>query len=378
MIDLSVQRRLGNTALTIGPLGNLYTAVSETDAEATLASTELNSIRWFDVAPLYGYGLAEERLGRYLRRAPSKHRIISTKVGGLLEPAPTAPNDPHFVAPLAYRPVFNYSREGIERSYEKSLGRLGLDRVDILLLHDVDRLTHTVGHRALVRLLLDEALPTLQRLKNEGRVTAIGLGINEWDIGYEILASAEIDCVLLAGRFTLLDHTAFVSGFLDTCARRSMSVLAGGVFNSGFLVGGANYNYKIADESLVRKREHIGSRCQEYGVALPAAALQFTAAHPAITSIVVGARNHRRDTITYRVESRQGACRIVGSTPCGRFNSDRCSHGAIVPRSPKLGTSGERNLTGCKPLPHNASCQRRLGIFELVHPQASDAGQQHL
>jgi len=298
MIDLSVQRRLGNTALALGPLGlgvaplgNLYATVSDTDAEATLANAEFNGIRWFDVAPLYGYGLAEERLGRYLRQSPSKQRIISTKVGRILEPTPVAPNDPHFVAPLSYRPVFNYSREGIERSYEESLDRLRVERVDILLLHDVDRLTHALGHRALVKLLLDEALPTLQRLKSEGRVTAIGLGINEWDVGYEILASAEIDCVLLAGRFTLLDYTAFESGFLDACLRRRVSVLAGGVFNSGFLAGGVNYNYKIADESLIRRREQIKARCQEFEVTVPAAALQFAASHPAVTSVVVGARN---------------------------------------------------------------------------------------
>jgi D-threo-aldose 1-dehydrogenase len=298
VIDLDIQRQLGSTHLTIGPLGlgvaplgNLYAPVSETDANGTLASAESNNIRLFDVAPLYGYGLAEERLGRYLRHLPSKRRIISTKVGRVLESVRSPPDDPHFVAPLSYRPVFDYSRAGIKRSYEQSLIRLGLERVDILLLHDVDRITHTVGHRALVKMLLDEALPTLQRLKGEGRVTAIGLGINEWDVGYEILTSAEIDCVLLAGRFTLLDQTAFFSGFLDACARQRVSVLAGGVFNSGFLAGGANYNYKTADESLVHKREQINSRCQEYGVPLPAAALQFTASHPAITSVIVGARN---------------------------------------------------------------------------------------
>lgn len=298
MTDLGVQRRVGNTSPTIGPLGlgiaplgNLYTTVDEVDAEATLASADLGGIDWSNVAPHCGYGLAEERLGRHLQRAPSKHRIISTKVGRILQPTPTALTDPHFVSSLSYRPVFSYSRRGIERSYEESLGRLGLDRVDILLLHDVDRLTHAVGHRALMKLLLDEALPALQRIKQEGRVSAIGLGINEWDAGYEILASAEISCVLLAGRFTLLDQTAFVSGFLDTCARRGVSVLAGGVFNSGFLAAALNYNYKTADQSLIERRDQLSLRCWEYGVALPAAAIQFTAAYPAVTSVVVGARN---------------------------------------------------------------------------------------
>jgi D-threo-aldose 1-dehydrogenase len=142
-----------------------------------------------------------------------------------------------------------------------------------------------------IRQVLEESLPTLNRLKTEGRIDAIGLGINEWDVGYEILASADVDCVLIAGRYTLLDASGFTSGFMDACGRRGVSVLAGGVFNSGFLTGGNHYAYQKAIGPVVEARQRLTSICERYGVALPAVALQFTAAHPAITSVVVGARS---------------------------------------------------------------------------------------
>jgi D-threo-aldose 1-dehydrogenase len=195
------------------------------------------------------------------------------------------------VAPAANQPRFDYTSAGIERAYADSLHRLGVDRVQLLLLHDVDRFTHPQGHRAFVEGLLKDALPTLRRLKAEGSIDAFGLGINEWDVGYEILASTHIDCVLLAGRYTLLDSTAFTSGFLDACARRGVAVLAGGVFNSGFLAGGSHYNYRFANGHKLAARESLLEICRRHEVELPAVALQFTAAHPAITSVVVGARS---------------------------------------------------------------------------------------
>jgi D-threo-aldose 1-dehydrogenase len=298
MLEEGTAKTIGTSALELGPiglgvapLGNLYARVSDADAQATLAAAEKHRIRWFDVAPLYGYGLAEDRLGRYLEQSSASRPIVSTKVGRVLEPCATAQAAGHFVAPLGVRPIFDYSRSGIERSHEDSLRRLGLDRVQMLLLHDVDRLHHSTRHRSLVMQLLDEALPALQQLKGQGRVDAIGLGINEWDIGYEILASAPIDCVLLAGRYTLLDQSAFSSGFLDTCARQGVSVLAGGVFNSGFLAGGSHYDYQPASDALIENRDRLLKVCHRHSVALPAAALQFTAAHPAIVSIAVGARS---------------------------------------------------------------------------------------
>jgi D-threo-aldose 1-dehydrogenase len=298
MIDLTTRGPLGSTNLRVGglglgvaPLGNLYAPVSDEDALDTLAAAERVGFSWFDVAPLYGFGLAEERLGRFLRQSKSGRRPLSTKVGRVLVPTDHPPAQAEFVSASPNEPVFDYTRAGIERSYQDSLQRLGVDRVQILLLHDVDRMSHPSGHRQLVRDLLREGLPALQRLKAEGAVDAIGLGINEWDVGYEILASSEIDCVLLAGRYTLLDTTAFASGFLDTCARRGVSVLAGGVFNSGFLAGGAHYGYRVADQAHVEAREALLNICRRHEVELPAVALQFTGAHPAMTSVVVGARS---------------------------------------------------------------------------------------
>lgn len=300
MIDLTSSRPLGSTHLRLGglglgvaPLGNLYAPVSDEEAQETLIAAERLGITWFDVAPLYGFGLAEERLGRFLGRSKSTRHVISTKVGRLLQPTDSPPAHDQFVSTASNRPVFDYSRAGIERSYEESLRRLGVDRVPILLLHDVDRLSHPQGHRRLVHGLLNEALPALQRLKSQGAIDAVGLGVNEWDIGYEILASAQLDCVLLAGRYTLMDHTAFKSGFLDACARRGVAVLAGGVFNSGFLAGGSHYDYRVPDGARLKAREALLNICRRHGVELPAVALQFTSAHPAITSVVVGARSAR-------------------------------------------------------------------------------------
>ncbi len=298
MIDLTSSRPLGSTDLMLGglglgvaPLGNLFTPVTDSDAQGTLTAAERQGISWFDVAPYYGFGLSETRLGRFLQQSKPGSCTVSTKVGRILLPTDRPPAHPQYVSASPNQPVFDYTRAGIERSYQDSLKRLGVDRVQILLLHDVDRMSHPHGHRQLVRDLLRDGLPALQRLKAEGAVDAIGLGVNEWDIGYEIVASAEIDCVLLAGRYTLLDNTAFTSGFLDTCARRGVSVLAGGVFNSGFLAGGDHYAYGAADPMHVAAREALLNICRRHDVELPAVALQFTGAHPAITSVVVGARS---------------------------------------------------------------------------------------
>jgi len=307
MIDLTSPRLLTTTGLSIGrlglgvaPLGNLYAPVTDEQANNTLAAAQRLGIRWFDVAPLYGFGLAEARLGRFLQHSQELQHFISTKVGRVLQPTDVPPAHDQFVAPAANRPVFDYSRSGIQRSYEDSLRRLGVDRVQMLLLHDVDRVTHPHQHRALVTSLLREAIPTLNALKTGGAVDAIGLGINEWDVGYEILMSAEVDCVLLAGRYTLLDTSAFTSGFLDACLRRGVAVLAGGVFNSGFLAGGDHFDYRLADRSRSEARESLLRVCRRYSVELPAVALHFSAAHPAITSIVVGARSAQEVEAIFR------------------------------------------------------------------------------
>ena len=332
MRDPSVLRNLDGTSVKLGPLGlgvaplgNLYSQVSDRDAAITLAAARRHGIQWFDVAPLYGYGLAEVRLGAFLKSSELPLPIISTKVGRLLKPAQEMPAHNHFVAPLQFQPVFDYSAAGIERSYVESLQRLGLERVQLLLLHDIDRFSHPTNHRSVVRQILDEALPTLNRLKSEGRVDAIGLGINEWDIGYEILASSQIDCVLLAGRYTLLDATAFTSGFLDACLRRGVSVLAGGVFNSGSLAGGAYYNYKKAEEEMVQRREQLSTICNRYRIPLTAVSLQFAAAHPVVASVVVGAHSAGEVEEIVRWKCPEYPTRPMGGASLGRFHPRRRS-----------------------------------------------------
>jgi D-threo-aldose 1-dehydrogenase len=331
LFNLQSQQRLGQTPLHLGPLGmgvaplgNLYAPVTDIEAQETMATAEQHAIRWFDTAPLYGYGLAEQRLGRFLQGS-SRHRVISTKVGRVLEPADTSPTQHSFVQGLSYRPVFDYSTAGIKRSYEESLQRMGVDRVELLLLHDIDRVTHPKGHRALIRQILNESLPTLQELKAEGRVDAIGLGINEWDVGFEMVLGADIDCVLLAGRYTLLDQSAHTSGFLDACARRRVSVLAGGVFNGGFLAGGSHYDYRPADETLAKRRKQVTDICRRWDLSVPTAALHFSATHPAITSVLVGMRT------AAEVEQVIESCRTV--VPAGLWRDLR-EHCVIPEDSP--------------------------------------------
>jgi len=284
------QGKFGRIALGVAPLGNLYSWVSDADADATLGAALGHGIRLFDVAPLYGLGLAEQRLGRFLHEHQGARPAISTKVGRVLKAIATPGRHEQFVAPLRYEPEYDYSAAGIERSYEDSLRRLGVDRVQVLLLHDIDRFTHPDDHRGLMRQVFAESLPTLQRLKAEGRVDAIGLGLNQWDVAYEVLASADVDYVLLAGRYTLLDQSAHTSGFLDACRRRGVSVLAGGVFNSGFLAGGTHYDYRPAPDWLIERRARMTEVCDRHNTPLPAAALQFTASHALIDTVVIGAR----------------------------------------------------------------------------------------
>lgn len=299
MLAPHVLRPIGETGVTVSalgvgtaPIGNLFRAVSDEDAAAMLSLAESSGVRWFDTAPLYGHGLAEQRLGQYLGgHASQAPRTISTKVGRVLVPAPDAVPPPHFVDPLPFQPVYDYSAGGIRRSLVDSLSRLRLSRADMVLLHDVDRLTHAGAHRKLVPQLLAESLPEMQRLKAEGLARAIGLGINEWDIGYELLMAHPLDVVLLAGRYTLLDGSALTSGFLDACARRNVAVVLGGVFNSGLLVGGQNYDYAPAQSTLKARVAELTRLCRDHGVELPAAALQFSAAHPTVSSITVGVRD---------------------------------------------------------------------------------------
>jgi D-threo-aldose 1-dehydrogenase len=272
------QLGLGGTAL-----GNMFRATDDATAEATVDEAWDAGVRLFDTAPLYGHGLSELRLGRALARRPRDEFVLSTKVGRLLQPG--AGEETTFVDLPDVHPEFDYSAAATRRSLEQSLERLGLDRVDVVLVHDPD------DHEADAR---TGALPELMRMRDEGLIRAIGTGMNQAEMPARFLAGLDIDCVLLAGRYTLLEQRAR-RVLLDTCATRDVDVMIGGVFNSGLLADphrdGVTYEYWPAAPRFVERARQIEAVCQRYGVAIAAAALQFPLAHPAVVAVLTGARS---------------------------------------------------------------------------------------
>jgi D-threo-aldose 1-dehydrogenase len=267
-----------------GPIGGLYAPVSAETAGQTLAAAWAAGIRAFDTAPHYGAGLSERRIGEFLAARPREEFVVSTKVGRLLVPAAGDTEGEegfHGTPPLTR--IRDYSRDGVLRSLEESLRRLGLDRVDIALIHDPDDV---------LRQAADGAYPALAELRSQGIVTAIGAGMNSAAALTWLVERCDVDCVLVAGRYTLLDDSAAESLF-PLCLRRGVTVLAGGVFNSGILAGpgdGARYNYAPAPPDVLARARRLRDACARYGVPLAAAALHFTLRHPAVTAAVVGAR----------------------------------------------------------------------------------------
>lgn len=270
------------------PLGGLFSHVEEDDAMATIAIALEHGVRYFDTAPLYGHGMAEMRLGRALRASgvDRAELTISTKVGRVLEPGVDTTSMFEDVPDL--KPEFDFSADGVRRSLESSLERLGVDRVDIALVHDPD------DHE-------DEAIastfPTLQRLRDEGLIGAIGSGMNQSEMLARFAARADdlgLDCVMIAGRWSLLDRGAGApDGLLDTCAANGVAVIAAGVFNSGLLADpdrNTTFDYEAAPSEMVDAARAMARSCEERGVALAAAALQFPRRHPAVTSVIFGAR----------------------------------------------------------------------------------------
>jgi D-threo-aldose 1-dehydrogenase len=277
--------RLG---LGTAPLGGLFAPVSDADAEATIAQAWLLGVRYFDTAPLYGFGLAEQRLGGFLRTQPRDAFALSTKVGRLLradEPSPAEDN--HYKGAPSVRPHFDYSYDGVMRSVDESLARLGLDRVDILLVHDPDD-----HYDAAV----SGAFRALQRLRDDGSVRAIGAGMNQSEMLARFAEAVPVDCFLLAGRYTLLDQGSLTT-LLPICRERNIGIILGGIYNSGILANpqgkaglAAKFNYEDADTALVARAKELDALCKQHGTALKAAAIQFVLAHPAVTVALQGAR----------------------------------------------------------------------------------------
>ena len=279
---------LGRWGLGCAQLGNLYTAISDETASATVTAAWDAGVRYFDTAPHYGLGLSERRLGAALRGRPRDAYAVSTKVGRVLVPSPSTAGerDPvGFVVPAAYRREWDFSRDGVVRSMADSLERLGLSRIDLVLIHDPEEHARTA---------LDEAYPALHALRAEGVVRAIGVGSTQAAVLDRFVSDTDIDAVLVAGRYTLLEQPA-LDTLLPSCLRRGVVVLNGGVFNSGLLAvdephSGLPYEYGDAPDSIVARARAIATVCARHGVSLPAAALAFAAAHPAVASVVIGAQ----------------------------------------------------------------------------------------
>lgn len=282
------RRRLGRTevavtALSFGSaaIGGLYAPTPE-PAETVRHALE-RGLRYIDTAPHYGGGVAETVLGEALRDVPRGSFTISTKVGRLLRPRRPGeePDDSGFPAEPEVKRVWDFGADGIRRSLESSLRRLGLDRVDIVYLHDPD------DHEEQV---YAEAYPALAALREEGVIGAVGVGMNHAAMLTRFVRRLDLDVVLCAGRYTLLDQTALTTGLLTACAERETSVVIGGVYNSGLLAGGTTYDYKAAPAELLDRVGRFEDVCVRHGVPLRAAALRFPFGHPAVVSVLTGCR----------------------------------------------------------------------------------------
>ena len=281
-VDLELTRLSLGTA----PLAGLFKSVDISESDQLIRTALDNGMNYFDTAPLYGHGLAEERLGRILSNV-TKPFVLQTKVGRVLnwvekaDPVPWFPDaDPHI------QPVFDYTADGIKRSLDESLKRLGVDQIDIALMHDAE------NH---ISEAINIAYPVLADLKRQGIIKAIGIGINLCDVAIEIMKNVDLDIVLLAGRYTLLDQSA-QNKLLPYALERRVDITIGGVFNSGVLADpkpGATFEYLPASDEIIKKAQEIGAFLKNLGIPLTAAALQFPLRHPAVTSVLTGSRNSK-------------------------------------------------------------------------------------
>jgi D-threo-aldose 1-dehydrogenase len=276
-------------------IGNLYAPVAHDVARVTVAAAWAASIRYFDTAPHYGFGLAERRLGGALAELdPAGEAIVSTKVGRLLAPTASVARERHgFVDADPFEPVFDYGRDAVLRSHDESLARLQRGRVDILLAHDLGELSHASDSEAHMRVFLASGYGAMRDLKDQGAVDAIGIGVNEVEVCLYLLERVELDVILLAGRYTLLDRQA-AEELLPLCLERGVRVIVGGPYNSGILAQPAasqhapRYDYEAPPTSILARAAALEQACEAHGVPLGAAALQFPLRHPAVAGVIPG------------------------------------------------------------------------------------------
>jgi D-threo-aldose 1-dehydrogenase len=280
------------------PLGNLFAPLDDAAAIAVVQHACERGVGYFDTAPHYGNGLSEHRIGTALRGVPRDAYTLSTKVGRLLAPDAAAPRDQNgYVNVLPFTQRWDYSYDATLRSIDDSLQRLGVARIDIVYIHDLARHAHGEGFDARFREAMEGAVRALARLKSEGAIEGYGLGVNEWEVCVEALAHADLDVLLVAGRYTLADQTALAE-LLPRCEARSVRVVIGGPFNSGILATGATpanggvayFNYQPAPPAIIERVAAIEAVCARHGVPLKAAALQFPLAHSAVACVVPGVR----------------------------------------------------------------------------------------
>lgn len=292
------KRRIAQTDLEVTTLGlgcaslaGIFSAVPAEQARATVLHALDMGLNYVDTAPQYGLGRSEHLVGDALRER-TERPVLSSKVGRLLRPVPSERQDKgNWANPLPFAQHYDYSYDGVMRSFEDSLQRLGLERLDILYVHDIGVATHGVdGNRPLWAQLEQGGYRALRELRDAGVVKAIGLGVNEWEVLMDAFALGDWDVFLLAGRYTLLEQTS-LAPFMTTCIERKASVVIGGPFNSGILVGGATFNYEKAPDEVVAKVRAIAAVCDAFDVPLPAAALQFPLTHPAVCNVLPGPRS---------------------------------------------------------------------------------------
>jgi D-threo-aldose 1-dehydrogenase len=303
------RRDLGRTGLSVtelgfgtAPLGNLFRPLPDEAARQTLAAAERAGFGYYDTAPFYGFGLSERRLGDALRSR--KGIILSTKVGRLLNPV-TGPVDETvprhgYATPMPFEPVYDYSYDAVMRSFEESLQRLGLSRIDLLYIHDIGRLTHGDANAArMAELTTGGGLRALEELRAAKRISGFGMGVNEVQACLEVMDHARLDVILLAGRYTLLEQTSLDELF-PRCQTTGTAIVVGGPYNSGILAVGTKsgaplyYDYEPAPQSVIDKVRKIEAVCERHGVPLAAAALQFPLAHPLVASVIPGLDSPQR------------------------------------------------------------------------------------
>ena len=293
-------RTIGTTPLAVtqfgfggAAIGGLYRECTREAAIETLQTAWDAGLRYFDTAPFYGFGLSERRTGDFLRSKPRETYVLSTKVGRLLRPVPEDQVPDHsYVNPLPFAVDYDYSYDGIMRSFEFSHARLGLNKIDILYVHDIGAYTHGAEKNAVyLAQLLDSGMRALDELKTSGAISAYGLGVNEVEVCLDVIARHPIDCILLAGRYSLLDRSA-ERDLLDVCRKKQISLVIGGVFNSGILatgpVAGANFDYGPASEDVLTRVRAMQEIAEDNDIPLAAAAVQFPLREPVVANVLIG------------------------------------------------------------------------------------------